>query len=266
MKQEGEAVKREPGLGANGGAPVIKKIKLSTGKAGAAAAPALKKPIIKFKPPPKQPRDAAAAAAVGAAAAPAALPIVRLTVTAGAGLGGCGGGGAKRPKVKGAKVKAGGGGGFAGKKGKPKAGKAVEPAPRGRPKRARSEMKDRCAASGGRAGCAARQRGRCKAVTAYTQPAEGLVGWRSIWVGAAAWQAGRGLHAGEAGVAGLHSLQGWAARGIADRANGDLQQVVEARRGRAAARASGRRCLMRLRCLAGGGHGMAGPQPSTRRC
>ncbi|KAL4430390.1 hypothetical protein ABPG77_002196 [Micractinium sp. CCAP 211/92] len=147
VKQEGEAVKHEPGVGANGGAmaaapaaaPVIKKFKVSTGKA-VAAAPVIKKPIIKFKPPPKQPRDAAAAAAVGAAV-PAALPIVRLTVTAGAGLGS--GGGPKRPKPKGGKAKAGGGGAGLGKKGKAKAGKAGEPAPRGRPKRARSEVKDR---------------------------------------------------------------------------------------------------------------------------
>lgn len=153
MKQEAGAVKGEPGPDAYGGAaaaaaaptlPVIKKIKLSTGKAGAVA-PAAKKPIIKFKPPPKQPRDAVAAAAVGAAApaAPAALPIVRLTVTAGAGLGG--GGGAKRLKAKGGKAKA-VGGMVVGKKAKAKAGKAGEAAPRGRPKRPRSEPKDRCAA------------------------------------------------------------------------------------------------------------------------
>ncbi|KAL4419908.1 hypothetical protein ABPG75_007006 [Micractinium tetrahymenae] len=152
VKQEPGLVKQEAGLAGNGGAaaaappgpPAIKKIKLTTVKAGAAA-PAAKKPIIKFKPPPKQPRDAAAAAAVGAAAAaeaPAALPIVRLTVTAGAGLG-AGGGGAKRLKAKGPKMKAGGGGGPVGKKGKVKAAKGGEGAPRGRPKRARSEMKDR---------------------------------------------------------------------------------------------------------------------------
>lgn len=140
------------------GPPLVKKIKLATGKAApgggggmaAAAAPGgpkpLKKPIIKFKPPPKQPRDAAAAAAVDAAAAAdgggglarqSTLPIVRLTLPVVAGAppgaprrlksikakGPKVGAGAPRPKVKvgAGKPKLGGGAAAlgAGRKGKP---------------------------------------------------------------------------------------------------------------------------------------------------
>ncbi|EFN53753.1 hypothetical protein CHLNCDRAFT_136360 [Chlorella variabilis] len=132
--------------GAAPAARPIKKIKLTTGKA--AGVPVGKKPLIRFKPPAKQPCDAAAAAAVdataggGATARGATLPIVRLTLSA---VGAPAGGGVRRPKAKALKPKPGlkAGGGV--KKAKVRTAKGAGLSPEGgakRAKRSRSELKE----------------------------------------------------------------------------------------------------------------------------
>jgi hypothetical protein len=153
------APQREAPASGAGAPRAIKKIKLATGKP--TGVPVGKKPVIKFKPPPKQPRDAAAAAVVNAGepSRAAALPIVRLTLpTVGPVVGG---GGLKRPKAKAPKGKPGAKPGGGPRKKRRLADDddfdddfSLEGAPAARrPKRSRSELKElRWGLGGPRAG------------------------------------------------------------------------------------------------------------------